>query len=223
MFSDNSYINVYRYDEPYNRMSYALTIDAKMLGLDTLQITDIAQDENKFIYVTHNMSLVIRFKYLASNRIDRVQSYRYNDNPENFYKVAVIVDHEDTTRVVIAGSSRIIELIWNTEPSYFREYEFGEFTFRVRDLQINARMIMLESPTDYYFYKIGDTSFNNLLYTTPTLGSIGLLSQTAPQAVVVGDKRSLSYIVTNGYFEIIRPAPSDQGINVTITANSTTK
>lgn len=219
-FSDNSYINVYNVDALNYKASFALTIDARALGLDTLRITDIAQDENKFLYVTHNSSLVIRFKYLASNRVDKVQYYSYTDGPETFYKVAVIVDHEDTTRVVVAGSTKILELIWNDEAKYFREYSFGEFSYRIRDLQINSRMIMVQSPTDYYFYKIGDTSYEYLLYTTPTLGSIGLLSQTSPQAVVVGDKRSLSYIVSNGYLEVIRPNSVGQNTTVTVTATS---
>lgn len=86
------------------------------------------------------------------------------------------------------------------------------------DLQINSQMIMVQTSTDYYFLRIGVTDFKNLLYTAPTLSSIGVLCPTIPQSVVVGNLTTRSYIVSSGYLEVMRPK-----INQTVAVTATSK
>jgi hypothetical protein len=78
-------------------------------------------------------------------------------------------------------------------------------------------MIMVQTTTDYYFYRLGVTQYSNLLYTASSNKTIALLSQTIPQAVLVGNSRSFSYIVSNGYLELIRPK---ENLTVAVVATS---
>lgn len=99
-----------------------------------------------------------------------------------------------------------------------RYYNISEVSSNYVDLQINSLMIMVQTVTDYYFLRIGVTDFKNLLYTTPSLSSVGVLCPTIPQTVVVGNLTTRSYIVSSGYLEVMRPK-----INQTVTVTATSR
>lgn len=217
-FNQSTFISVYHVDPESYRTELVNIIDAQSLMSTTLSITDIALDENGIVYVTDFFCAIYQFRYLASNRVDKVGFIRYGAAFDQFLKVAVTIDISGKPTVVVASPKTIYEYDWR-QAKLRDTYELNEFVSSIVDLQLNNQMIMVQSPTDYYFYKLGVTQYRNLLYTTSSLKSVGLLSQTIPQAVVVGNLRSLSYIVSNGYLEIIRPQAN---LTITISANSTT-
>lgn len=217
-FSQSTFISVYHVDEQTHKTELVNIIDAQNLFSTQISITDITVDETGMVYLTDANCAIYQFRYLASNRVDKVGFIRYGTVFDKFQKVAAVRDSNGNPTVIVATPKQLIEYDWNNH--VIRNfYELNEFVKEIVDFQINAHMIMVQTSTDYFFYRMGSTQYRDLLFTTPSLKSIGLLSQSIPQAVVVGNLRSLSYVVSNGYLEIIRP---QDNITVTVTATSTT-
>jgi hypothetical protein len=124
------------------------------LNVANLSITDLTVDNNGIVYVTDVGCRVFQFRYLASNKVDEISWFWYGDTADQFLRVAVTVDGEGRPTLVVATTRNIIEFDWK----YSRItgfYDLNEFVTGIVDLQINSRMILLQSRTDYFFYKRG--------------------------------------------------------------------
>jgi len=217
-FNQSTFISVYHVDQESHRTELVNIIDAATLMSTTLSITDITVNENGIVLVSDVQCAIYQFRYLASNRVDKVGFYKSFDPTNKYLRIASIVDSNNQTTVVVGTVKSLIEFDWKTfKVRYF--YELNEFVSDIVDLQMNSRMIMVQTPTDYFFYRLGVVEYRNLLFTTSSLKTVSLISQTIPQAVVVGNLRSLSFVVSNGYLELIRP---QMNMTVTVSANSTT-
>jgi hypothetical protein len=82
---------------------------------------------------------------------------------------------------------------------------------------MNTHMIMLQTDQKFYFYRLGATKLKYLLFAANTKSSLAVLNQGSPQAIVVGNHKSIAYLVSNGYLQVNKPQATQ---NITLTATS---
>lgn len=102
-FNESTYISVYYVDPDTHKTSLINVLDASTLGTDKLSITDLAVDQNGFIYVTHVSNYIYRFRYMASNKISQLSTFTYGGVSNTFLKVAALSNSNGSTTVVVAA------------------------------------------------------------------------------------------------------------------------
>lgn len=205
--SKNTFINVYRIDIELKQLVLFTTLNADTFGLKELSLTDITYDTLGNIYITDVNKGLFRFVF-DGEKIGGLASYSL----PNSLQVYTVTTADQRLMVYVATNMLVQELEWTTATATkLTTYEMPEQIKDIRDLQVGTKTILVETDDNYYFYRLGETSVRNTLFIVDNDATVCIMDESSPQAIVVGLKNSVSYVMTDGFVRVIN-ATQDQSV-----------
>jgi hypothetical protein len=122
-------------------------------------------------------------------------------------KVAAVYDFRGRTTLMVASNDSIIEVDWSIthgsdQPRCVQRYEVEDSISMVQDLQVNSNVVVMQADDHYYFYRRDLLRVKYLLCVNQTHGSLCMLDQATPNAIIVGNNESISYLISIGYLAV---------------------
>ena len=80
----------------------------------------------------------------------------------------------------------------------------------------------METDSNYYFYRLGETSAKYTLSIVENQATVCTVDESSPQAIVVGLKNSISFVMTDGFIRVLNPSQDQTAIVDAVSSSGAT-